>query len=127
MKKIILIAIITAVLIGGAVWVLAMNESENPAPNSAEGAPEGSIHNLPLPTAVAAVRKYVAQGTQLEENQVVILEAIEREWSDACLGLGATDQFCAQVITPGYRVKVIARGQESVYRTNMDGSLILAE
>jgi len=95
--------------------------------NSAEGAPTGSIHNLPVPTAVAKVRSTVAALENISENQVVILEALENDWPDACLGLADEDEMCAQVITSGYRVKATANGKDYTYRTNSDGSVIKRE
>lgn len=94
---------------------------------SGEGAPPGSIHNLPVPKAVAMVRTFVAQGVGIAENEVIILNVEEREWSDSCLGLGASNESCLQAITPGFRVTATARGRQFVYRTNEDGSAIRAE
>lgn len=103
-------------------------DSSNQSPvNSGENAPPGSIHNLPVPKAVAAVRIYVAQKLKIGEGQVVILLEEEQEWPDSCLGLASPDEMCAQVITPGHRVTVTASGQEFVYRTNEDGTVIRAE
>ncbi len=103
-------------------------DTSNQAPiNSGEDAPEGSIHNLPVPQAVAAVRAKVAQEQNVAESKVVILEALEQEWSDGCLGLGGPAESCIQMITPGYRVVATAKGKEFTYRTNIDGSVIRAE
>ena len=96
-------------------------------PNSAEGAPEGSIHNLPLPEAVAAVRAQVAAEAGLNTNQVLIETAFEREWSDSCLGLGGPAESCLQVITPGYEVTTSVNGEQRVFRTNADGSVVREE
>jgi hypothetical protein len=39
------------------------------------------------------------------EDQLGISQTVEQvEWPDACLGASSTDQMCAQVITPGYKV-----------------------
>lgn len=98
---------------------------QNP-PNSAEGAPEGSIHNLPLPKAVAAVRAHAAQKAGVAESKVLIETAFEKEWPDGCLGLGG-DRFCTQAIVPGWEVTVRVNGELQVYRTNADGSVIARE
>lgn len=93
-------------------------------PTSADNAPPGSIHNLPVPKAVAAVRTYAAQKAGIAESKVLILTAYERQWPDSCLGLAADDEFCTQVITPGWEVTVRVSGETHVYRTNADGSSI---
>jgi len=96
-------------------------------PTSADNAPPGSIHNLPVPDAVAAVRALVAEELGIGEGVVIILSAFEKEWPNSCLGLAGEGEFCAQVITPGYEVTVQAEGSQSVYRTNADGTLIRME
>lgn len=94
-------------------------------PNSAENAPPGSIHNLPVPKAVAAVRSFAAKEAKVTEGEAIVMSAYEREWPDACLGLQLADMMCAQVITPGYEITVSVKGKESAYRTNADGTVIL--
>ncbi len=101
-------------------------EQGNP-PNSAENAPPGSIHNLPIPQAVAKARTILATRLGISESKILILEAIETNWPDACLGITEKDNFCAQVITPGYNVLMQANGKEYRYRTNLSGSIIKAE
>lgn len=91
--------------------------------NSAEGAPVGSIHNLPVPEGVDAARKQLAQNLKIEENKVVIITAYERDWSDSCLGLGGPAESCAAVITPGYEVTLQAQGKTYVYHTNTEGTI----
>lgn len=94
---------------------------------SGENAPPGSIHNLPVPTAVAAARTNLAQKLGLAESSVVILEALERDWSDACLELAKPNEVCAQVITPGYAILLLASGKEYRYRTDLSGATVRPE
>jgi len=91
-------------------------------PTSADNAPPGSLHNLPVPDAVAAVRTYVASELGLSEGIVIVLSAYEKQWPNACLGLATEDEACAQVITPGYEVTLQAGGKQYVYHTNSDGT-----
>ena len=91
---------------------------------SADNAPPGSIHNLPVPEAVTKVKALVAQNTNTEIGKVIALTVFEKEWSDGCLGLGGPAESCIAVITPGYEVTVEAQGREYIYRTNIDGSII---
>lgn len=94
-------------------------------PNSAEGAPPGSIHNLPVPQAVSKTKTYAARQFGVTEGEVLILTAFEKEWSDACLGVSKEDTMCAQVITPGWEITVMVKGQEVEYHTNATGSSIV--
>lgn len=96
-------------------------------PTSADGAPPGSIHNLPVPAAVSAVRVAAAERADVSPESVIVMSAIEREWPDSCLGLGAPDVMCAQVITPGYAVTVQAGDELYSYRVSSDGGFIIPE
>lgn len=93
-------------------------------PTSADNAPPGSIHNLPIPEAVSNVKIMVSQNTNTEIGKVIVLTAFEKEWPDACLGLAKSGEMCAQVITPGYEVTVEASGKTYIYRTNSDGTVL---
>lgn len=92
--------------------------------NSAEGAPAGSIHNMPVPAGVSAARKQLAISLKIEENKVVIMTAFPKGWSDSCLGLGGPAEICAAAITPGYEVTMQAQGKTHVYRTNNTGTSV---
>ena len=128
-----LLAIAALLVIGAAtVYFLPPKDSSTEwkgsnVINSGEGAPPGSIHNLPVPEGVAAARAHLAQRLEVSENQILILTAYEREWPDACLGLAAKDEFCAQVIISGYEVTMLAKGGEYVYRTNLNGTVVRAQ
>ncbi len=122
------------VVVAGGIWAYTNtnNQTNTPStgtnpPNSAEGAPPGSIHNLPVPAAVAAARARAAQDEGVNESQVLIQTAFEKEWSDGCLGLGGANESCIQMIVPGYEVTVMVKGQVHVYRTNTDGSVVRKE
>jgi len=93
-------------------------------PTSADNAPEGSIHNLPVPEAVSAVKRLAAETYKINEGEIIVMSAKEKDWPNACLGLPPTEELCAEVITPGYEVIVLAGGKEHVYHTNADGSSI---
>jgi hypothetical protein len=106
---------------------LALAACANQAPgtlNSAEGAPEGSIHNMPVPTAVQAAKDALAAKLDVDVSTIVVLEAIETDWSDSCLGLGGPAESCLQAITPGYNVLLVQSGVEYRYRTNEDGTSV---
>lgn len=96
-------------------------------PTSADNAPEGSIHNLPVPVAVTAVKMQVATELDISAEIVIPMSVYEREWSDGCLGLGGPAESCIAVITPGYEITILAQGAERVYRTNEDGTIIRRE
>lgn len=96
-------------------------------PTSADNAPPGSIHNLPVPEAITAVKKHVAEKIGVDEKLVIIITAYEKDWSDSCFGLGGPAESCLAAITPGYEVTIQIEGVEQKYRTNADGSEIRKE
>lgn len=102
-------------------------EFRTETPTSADNAPPGSIHNLPLPEAVSKVKKLVAETYNVAEGNVIVITAFEKEWTDSCLGLGEAHESCALVITPGYEVAVQAGGKSYTYRTDINGSQIRLE
>lgn len=134
MKKIIIIIVALIVIILGYFVILGFNKSfidetttkGNP-PNSAEGAPEGSIHNLQVPEGVSFARTALATRLNIDSSKILILEAIETDWSDSCLGLGGPAESCAAVISPGYNILMQANGKEYRYRTNETGTIVKAE
>lgn len=115
-----------AILLASVAALVACSQEPGPL-NSAEGAPEGSIHNLPVPPAVQAAEDALADRLDVDVSTIVVLEAHEREWSDSCLGLGGPAESCLQAITPGYEVLLVQSGVEYRYRTNADGTSVRAE
>lgn len=111
----------------GELSLKGLEQIETYTPTSADNAPPGSIHNLPVPDAVAAVKKHVAEKSGVSEGLVIVLTAYEKDWSDGCLGLGGPSESCLFAITPGYEVTVQVKGTEQKYRTNADGSEIRRE
>lgn len=105
----------------------SFDEVDTQIPTSADNAPEGSMHNLPVPEAVAAVRAQVATELGISQGVVIVLSAYEQEWPNGCLGLAGADEMCTEALVPGYEVTVLAQGNERVFRTNADGSVIREE
>lgn len=143
-KKQYLIIILALVLLAGVIayWNARKDEISNkvgeqiPAESeqssqnivtSADNAPPGSIHNLLVPAGVAAARQALAVRLSIDPKNILILTAFEKDWPNSCLGLEGEGEFCAQVITPGFEVKMKAQGQVYIYRTNIDGTVVKAE
>jgi len=136
MKKIVLIVVIIVLGIFAWRFFSSQNADQGIVPGagqgtdiktSADNAPPGSIHNLPVPDAVAAARARAAQDAGVDEGVAIVMTAYEKEWPNACLGLETEGEMCAQVITPGYEVTVQAGGELYSYRTNSDGTVVRPE
>lgn len=93
-----------------------------------DGTTSGSrISDLPMPKAVVEARKRLAGELEINEDDIVILEALEKDWGDGCLGLPQDDEMCTQAIVPGYSVLLMADGREFRYRTDKLGEIIKLE
>ena len=72
--------------------------------------------------AAAAAQNALANQLGIAPIQVLITSAEPVDWPDACLGEPATSEMCAQIVTPGYRIKLTANNQVYTFNTNLDGS-----
>ncbi len=124
MKKTSIIILIIVLVALGATYATSNKTVNNPSTNSAENAPEGSIHNLPVPAGVSAARKQLAEDIKIDEGKILVMTAFEKEWSDSCLGLGGPAESCLMAITPGYEVTMQAEGKTYIYHTNTDGTAV---
>jgi hypothetical protein len=70
------------------------------------------------------VRQALMTQAMIDFDEVEVIAVEPMEWPDACLGLAGPDEFCAQVITPGYEVTLKVEGQEYVFRTDEDLNII---
>ena len=78
----------------------------------------------PFPPAVVAAIRSLADQEQVPPG-LIQLEGYEQvDWPDACLGLPSPEELCAQVITPGWRVELVAEENSYVLHTDAAGSQI---
>ncbi|MCX8025783.1 MAG: hypothetical protein N3A60_11320, partial [Thermanaerothrix sp.] len=77
--------------------------------------------------AAAAAQSDLAARLGLPTEAVSIVHIEPAQWPDACLGLPAPDEACAEVLVEGFRVVLEAQGQTYTYRTNLEGDQVRAE
>jgi hypothetical protein len=81
-----------------------------------------------LPDDVAtAAKEALSAETDVSVEKIEVVEAEEREWPNACLGLAEEGEACAQVITPGWRVTLRVDGETYVLRTDEEGTAVRVE
>ncbi len=86
------------------------------------------VANQFLPPAIAeAVRQDLFEKTGIPEEQVQIKEASTAQWPNACLGLAASGEMCAEIIVPGWRIVLSDGNQTWIYRTDNQGNRIRIE
>ncbi len=81
----------------------------------------------PLPEVEEAALMAVSDETGIAVEDMEAVDVERSEWPDACLGLGEPDEVCAQVITPGWQVTILAEGEEYVVRTDDFGEEVRIE
>lgn len=88
---------------------------------------------LPEPTqdakniAAQAAIVLLAGNLKIDNKEIEIKSIDAVTWENACLGISKPGEMCAEVLTPGYQITLTYDGKEYVFRTNSDGSLVLAE
>ena len=73
------------------------------------------------PYAVAAAEAQLGEmlGLKVDEIDLVSFERVE--WRDACLGFAEPGEMCAEVLTPGWRIVLDAKGQEYEFHADLQG------
>lgn len=92
------------------------------------GTPEGPSTAVGLPSGVEpSVKEALSARTGIPVEEIEVVEAEQREWSDACLGLAEEGEACAEVITPGWEIRLRAAGEEYVLRIDETADVIRME
>ncbi len=68
----------------------------------------------------------VADAVARAGDGAVVVSVERTDWPDSCLGAARTDEVCAQVITPGYRIVVSHDGKRLEYHSDLGGGIRLA-
>lgn len=80
----------------------------------------------PEQRAFEAVREVLARQLGLDPLSIHLVETVPVDWPDACLGLPAAGESCAQGLAPGFRVVVETGGTAYEFHTSRDGGLVRA-
>ncbi len=105
------------------------------APGDATPAPAGTLRSTlvagtpaadePLPEAVGAAIRFLAGELNIAAEGIAIKQVEMVEWQDSSLGNPQPGQFYAQMITPGYRVVLVAQGREYELHTDATGKRVV--
>ena len=109
------IIVVVVVAIGLA---LALSGCEPAVPEDPTDAP---------PEVEQAAMMALSDETGIAMEDMEIVDAEWTEWPDACLGLGEPDEVCAEVITPGWELTILAQGEEYIVRTDDVGAEVRIE
>lgn len=76
---------------------------------------------------VARARLHLAQQLNVAADALTTLSVEQVTWPDACVGLRVEGAFCAQVLTPGYRIVIESQGRAYEYRTDLRETVRLVD
>jgi hypothetical protein len=76
----------------------------------------GLIEQQTIAEALVRARRDLAQRLDVDEQDISEGSVERTEFPDAALGAPVEDEMSAQVITPGWRMRLIANGQAYEYR-----------
>jgi len=89
-----------------------------------------TVHNIDACERQATEAAVGDLGTRLGVENGEIIAAVSAEfveWPDSCLGVVRENVFCAQVITPGFKIVLEHAGVEYEYHTDTAGNLAFVE
>lgn len=87
--------------------------------------PAAPAEQSQVPPAAIAAQKALADQLGLNADQVKVLSAEAMDWPNGCSGVQMPGRMCTQMITPGFRVMLEAKGQQFEYHTNLNGETVL--
>lgn len=73
------------------------------------------------PSAVIAAIANLSARLGIPEKEITVVDVINVEWPDTCLGVTKPGIMCAQMITPGYTIILGVDQKKYEYHTDMDG------
>lgn len=84
---------------------------------------EQSIAPLPDPVAQRLI-SFLAAETGVRAEAIALQQSEPVEWNNACLEVSSPEEFCAEVITLGYRVVLSTPAGEYVVHTDQSGQTV---
>ena len=89
--------------------------------------PTPTITPNPEQVALNASIAHLAALTRLPASEIQVSSIQPMDWPNTQLGCPADDVSGAEVITPGYLITLVARGQQYEYHTNLNGRIVLCQ
>jgi hypothetical protein len=91
-------------------------------------APPTTDQSAIVPRQLAEKAKaHLAKLLDIDVSEIRVVEALAVSWPDTSLGCPQPGFFYAQMIVPGYRLVLEAKGQQYPYHTTLDGQIILCK
>lgn len=102
------------------------NMLSTPTPEVAVIAPPATDESAIVPRPLTEkVKAHLASRLNINITEIRVIEALAVSWPDTSLGCPQPGLAYAQVITPGYRIILEAKGEQYPYHTDMGGHFLL--
>jgi hypothetical protein len=104
--------------------VVAPSSSAEPAPHQSEAgsrSPARQEAATPPASLIETLKTLVSTEQGIPSYQLLVKQTEAVEWSDSCLGAARANEMCAQVITPGYRIKLGTLTETFEFHTDQTG------
>ena len=124
-----LVLIVLLPLGAGITFLVATTFLNGITADSIEPEPStGAARDGNIPNSVAnAVLQDASAQANLPFQELRVVNAEPRDWSDSCLGLAPPGTFCTQSVVSGWQVRVEGGQRSFIYRTNDSGSVVKPE
>lgn len=125
-----LVALPIALLMALPISGCEREMNDRSAPN---GDPTMPVLRTPTPDAeererlVAMARQDLSQRTGVPASEIQVVSVTRESWRDTSLGCPEPGKAYAQVLVPGYRIVLEARGQHYQYHTSTDRVVLCDE
>ncbi|MBE9182714.1 hypothetical protein IQ268_29695 [Oculatella sp. LEGE 06141] len=96
------------------------SSTETPAAAPLHSSPISSNAASPPAVLVENLKSVLLADYGIAPDEAIVQQTEEVQWADACLGVANPDEFCAQVVTPGYRIEFAT--PEGTYEFHTDES-----
>lgn len=107
------------------ILFLGSNLTLLPTARAIPGSPSQS-DRLP-PQLAQAVLQDLSRKVRIPVEKLKITSYTHKTWSDGCLGLPRRDEFCTQVLVPGWRITLSNNRQTWIYRSDRTGRVLRLE
>jgi hypothetical protein len=125
LHRIIILMILAALMLAACVPSATPGgpaAGETPAPTTT--VPTPVVDNSQPPEAAQLALEKLAERLGIAAGDLQLQKIEEVQWPNACLGLAEPGEMCAEVITDGFRLVIVADGETYEVRTDRSGKII---
>ncbi len=128
-----IIPVLMVIVVLASACVPAANPdplAPTPTPTATEPTPMPTTTPVITPdpqssNPVDAAKLDLAKLLGIDISKISVLSQDAVDWPDSCLGVKQQGVYCAQMISPGFKIVLQSGGQTYEYHTNLSGSAVV--